>query len=229
MFTDIYSTSIGINLITNLLALVVSIFYSYRSLNPSYLRIFPPYLFVSIALEIFVTPYLRFLGMQPFGSHQDYAMAVVYNLFTPFELFMFAWFFFRIIQSPLIKRLLVIFLMLFCFFFIIYFLQVDIGKKIEHLPVVLESIIILMPCLTWYRELFTLSEPTNLYREPAFWIVTGIFFYLATIIPYYVASNYLISHGLAGVAKSLYSINNFSLVITYILFIKGFTCRISRS
>jgi hypothetical protein len=44
-----------------------------------------------------------------------------------------------------------------------------------------------------------------------------------------VTTNYLSTHGMLTAARSLFSINNFSLVITYILFIKGFTCRISRS
>ncbi|HVU53708.1 MAG TPA: hypothetical protein VHD83_01580 [Puia sp.] len=229
MPTDIYFISNVVNWIINLVAFIIAVCYCYRSLNPSYLRIFPLYLFVSIAVELLVNSYLRIFGIQPFGSRQDYARTAIYNLYTPFELFAFAWFLFRIIQSPQIKRLLIASLMLFCLFFIIYSLQTDIGKTLNVIAIVLESLIIIIPCLTWYRELFTRNEPVNLLKEPSFWLVTGIFFYLATIIPFYVTSFYLNSHGLLGVAKSLSSINNFSLVITYMLFIKGFTCRIRRS
>jgi hypothetical protein len=97
------------------------------------------------------------------------------------------------------------------------------------MPVVLESAIIMIPCLVYFRELFTAKELVNLFGEPAFWLVTGIFFYLATIFPLFIAAPYLRGHGLFQVGKTLYSINNFAIVIAYLLFIKGFTCRIKRS
>jgi len=230
MPTDIYNISGLINLIINIVAFAVGIFYCYRSHNPPYMRIFPIYLFVSAAIEFFINPYIpKLFNYQRFGSHREYATFLTYNLYTPFELFIFAWFLSRIIYSPQIKRLLILLLMLFCLFFIIYSLKSDIGKNINVIAIILESVIIIIPCLTWYRELFARSEPVNLFLEPAFWLVTGIFFYLTTIIPYLVTSFYLTSHGLYGIIKTLGSINNFSLVVTYMLFIKGFTCRIRRS
>lgn len=230
MPTDIYFISTVANWLTNFLAFVVGVFYCYRTVNPPYMRIFPGYLFISLAIEVFVNHYfLLLLHSKPFGIHQQYATLTLYNLFTPFELFMFSWFLFQVIQSSLIKKVLIISLILFSFFFIFYSVQTDIGKKNNVIGVVLESVIIIIPCLAYYRELFTRSEPVNLLREPSFWLVTGIFFYLATIIPFYVASSYFVDHGMAGVAKSLSSINNFALVITYMLFVKGFTCRIRKS
>jgi hypothetical protein len=194
------------------------------------MRIFPVYLFVSAALEFLMNPYiLGFFHYQPFGSHQPYVHLVLYNLYTPFELFMFAWFLYQIIQSSLIKKLLSFLLVLFCLFFIVYSLRMDIGKNINSLAVVLESVIIIIPSLTWYRELFTRGEPVNLLREPAFWLVTGIFFYLATIIPCFAASAYLGSRGRPGILMTISTINNFTLDVTYILFIKGFTCSIKRN
>lgn len=210
--------------------MTIGIFYCYRSPNPSYMRIFPAYLLISLATEFLGNSYiLKLFNYQPFGSHQLYGAIVTYNLYTPVELFIFAWFLFQIIRSSRIKKLLIFLLMLFCLFFIIYSAKSDIGENINVFAVILESVIIIIPCLTWYRELFIRTESVNLFREPAFWLVTGIFFYLATIIPYLVTSIYLTNHGLVGLVKTFASINNFSLVITYILFMKGFTCRIRRS
>jgi hypothetical protein len=227
---DIYHISGLISIITNVLALAIGVFYCYRSHNPPYMRIFPAYLFVSVAAEFLGNDdILKLFNYQPFGSHQLYGTIATYNLYTPFELFIFAWFLFQIIQSSRIKKLLILLLMLFCLFFIIYSIKLDIGENTNIVAVFLECVIIIIPCLTWYRELFTRNESVNLFREPAFWLVTGIFFYLATIIPYLVTSTYLTNHGLYRLVKTFASINNFSLVITYILFIKGFTCRIRRS
>lgn len=230
MPTDILTISDIVNWMANFLALAVGILYCYRNSNPRYLWIFPVYLFISLMVELLVNSYfIGLLHIRPFGTYQPYAKLIIYNLYTPFELFVFSWFLFRIIQSPLIKRLLILSLMLFSLFFIISSSNSHIAKSININSVILECIIIIIPCFSWYRELFTRDEPVNLIREPAFWLVTGIFFYLATIIPLIVTRTYLITHGMAAAARSLFSINNFSLVITYLLFIKGFTCRIRRS
>jgi len=230
MPTGIYHISALISILTNIVTLLIGVFYCYRSQNPSYMRIFPVYLFISAAVEFFAdADILTLFRYRPFGNYHDYVASAIYNLYTPFELFIFAWFLLRIIRSAMIKRLVIGLLTLYCLFFIIYSVRLDIRKNSNMISIILENVIIIIPCLTWYRELFTRSEPVNLYREPAFWLVTGIFFYLATVTPFYVASIYLISHRLRGLFETFSSINNISLMITYMLFIKGFTCRIRRS
>jgi len=228
MYRDIYFISNVVNWITALLALAVGVFYCFRSFNPPYLRIMPVYLLVSIGIEILVNRFInQLLDFRPFAHLPD-ARTTLYNLFTPFELIIFSYFLFQVIQSLLVKKLVVILICLFAIFFVQYSLQKGLGDS-NDIAVVLESVIIIIPCLTYFRELLAWNEPVNLLREPSFWMVTGIFFYLATIIPLYMTRSYLYTHGFAGVSKSLSSINNFALSITYLLFIRSYTCRIKRS
>jgi hypothetical protein len=108
-------------------------------------------------------------------------------------------------------------------------MQAGILDAKYFMPVVLECVIIMIPCLVYFRELFTAKEVINLFTEPSFWLVTGIFFYLATVFPLFIAEPYLKEAGFLQVRKSLYSINNFAVGITYLLFIKGFTCRTKKA
>lgn len=227
MLSDIFYISNVLNWITTTLALITGAIYCYRSNNPLYMRLFPVYLFISIGVEILANPLIhRLLHIDLFGRYEEYAMNTIYNLFTPCELLMFAYFLLQIIRSPFIKKAIIISLMLFFVFFIFFS---SLEQEINSTAILLESVIIIIPCLAWYRELFSRPEPINLVREPSFWLVTAIFFYLATIIPSYLTNNYLISHGLINTAQNLHSINNFAVSIAYLLFIKGFTCRIRRS
>src|SRR6187402_1391187 len=117
MFTNIYFISNIVNWIANLLALAAALLYCFKSFNPPYLRVFPFYLFVSIGIEALVNPYMnKWLDYQPFSTRQPYIMNVFYNLFTPFELFVFAYFLFQVIQSPAIKRILLTLICLFTIF-----------------------------------------------------------------------------------------------------------------
>lgn len=215
--------------ITNLVALGFGVLYCYKNYNPGYLRIFPPYLLVSFGVEVLVNPYINnIFNFRPFADHQRYAMYALYNLFTLFEIAVFSWFLFRIIRSARIKILLVALLVFFLPFFIQSSYPLDLGRHFNDQAVLLESIIIIIPCLVYFKELFARPEPVDLLTEPAFWLVTGVFFYLATVFPLFLTRPYLQDLGMKKIAQSLYSINNFALSITYILFIKGYTCRIKR-
>ncbi|MDO6429696.1 hypothetical protein Q4E93_03830 [Flavitalea sp. BT771] len=207
--------------------MTVAILYCYKRFNPPYLKIMPFYLLVSIGIEILVNRFInQLLDFRPFADQAD-ARVTLYNLFTPFELIIFSYFLYQVIRSPMVKKMVLILVCLFAIFFVQYSLQNGLGYS-NDIAVVLESVIIIIPCLTYFRELLAWNEPVNLLREPSFWLVTGIFFYLATIIPLYMTRSYLIAHGFTGVAKSLYSINNFALSITYLLFIRSYTCRIRK-
>jgi len=225
MTTHIYFLSNATAWITNLLALFLGTIYCYRKGQPVYLWIFPLYLFVSIAIEIVANPFLiPIFNLLAFSSHQAQTGDVIYNFYTVFETFVFAAFFLQVIRSTSMKHLTILLLSLFAFFFTRSSLVN--GLYIINDPAILfECAIIIILCLTFFKELFARPEPIDLFKEPSFWLVTGIFFYLAAIFPLFLLMAWLRSHGQYKIYESLYSINNFALCVTHLLFIKGFTCR----
>jgi hypothetical protein len=224
MPVDIYIISNIINWISNLLALVIALCYCYRDFSPCYLRVFPIYLFLSFAAEVLANcAFEYYLHFKPFSDQTRY---IIYNLFTLTELCSFSWFLYQVIRSRIVKKILIALLILFGLYFLQYYwLKEGLVVDFSSVGVVLEAIIIMVPCLTFFRELFTRAEPVDLMREPSFWLVTGIFFYVVTIFPLYLTRSYLYDHGFAAMAKNLHSINNFAIGITYLLFIRAFTCR----
>jgi len=208
----IYYISFIASAVSNILALAVGSLYCYRRTNEKFLRIFPLYLLMSFSVDIFS------------GSFRN-ARFALNNLFTAAELLTFAWFFLQILKSRVIKWQLGVSLLGFAGFFITYSMNNGLGKAPNVIAIVLEIFIIIVPCLTWYHELFTRQETINLFSDSSYWLVTGILFYLSSTLPFYVASIYFTIHGLFLAAQSLLSINNFANIIMYLLFIKGFTCK----
>ena len=225
---DIYFLSDIVVWTTNLLALIIGCFYCYRKTLPAYLKIFPFYLFISIAIEIVAHPYLRpIFKLLAFSAHPSSISNDLYNLFTIFETLVLTYFLFQVIRSVTIKKLTILLLSLF----VLFFIQSSLARgldRINDLAILFESVIIIVLCLTFFKELFARPEPIDLLKEPSFWLVTGIFFYLAAIFPLFLTRAWLQNHGLTKVVQGLYSINNFALSVTYFLFIKGFTCRIKK-
>jgi hypothetical protein len=226
MPTNIYFISNVVNIAANILVFIISLLYCYRRGKPRYLRLFPIYLAVSIAVELLVNSFMTTLWhFQPFGSYQDRARNVIYNLWGPFELYIFSCFLFRISHSKIVRTIFAASILLYGIYFLAYAVGVGLSKETGLIAIVMENITFILPCSAWYWSIFAVSKSIDLPGDPAFWLVTGILFYAVAIIPYFLIAIYCTRHGLDALCGSLYCINNFSLVVTYILFIKGFTCR----
>lgn len=223
MLTDFPNLARLFVLLVLALSLIMSLVYCFRKQCPPYLRVFPVYCFVSFSVEMLVNIY--FYGAR--GPGVTYL--TLYNLFTVFELSLFSWFLYHVIRSRRMRQVMILLLLLYGWFFIQYTRANDINRHLNKPAIVLESILLIIPCLVFFRELFIRPEPVDLLQEPSFWMVTGILFYFGSIFPYFLSMQYLETHGMITISRTLYTINNFSLAITHLLFIKGYTCRTRKS
>ena len=89
-----------------------------------------------------------------------------------------------------------------------------------------ESVIIIIPCLVFYIELFRSKTKIDLPRYPAYWIVTGILFYFTITIPVILSEHFFNSIGEPQIGSDLKIINSFSIIVSNVLYIKGCICRI---
>ena len=81
---------------------------------------------------------------------------------------------------------------------------------------------------TWYHVNFLKRSKfaiINFNQDPAFWFVMGTTFYFSLHIPTLVSSNVLYYLNKDTVAADIYTLNGYSQIITYALFIKAMTCR----
>ena len=185
-----------------------SIAFCYRKGSPAYLRSFPIYCFVNVVTELIVL-------LHPASQ------SITYFLFTLFELGYFSLFLSKIIQRRFVTILLWlsdgvyvgIIVYLLAHFRVIPFGVPEVGEVIVLLPV----------CLACYVEFFTVFITTELRREPSFWIVTGLLFYIVLLLPTLFLSQYYFSKGRPNFARLCYSVNGIALIISYFLYAKGVT------
>jgi len=86
----------------------------------------------------------------------------------------------------------------------------------------LEGLLIIMYCLYYFYELFTMNPDKVLLNEPAFWAISGMLVLFSTITPLFLFFNYL-RNNLRPLANSLYVINNISYILLFITFIIAIT------
>ena len=106
----------------------------------------------------------------------------------------------------------------------IYFSLTREGDHSFEIAVMVASIVIVIPCISYFRKSMLYPIVVNPEKDPAFWMITGIFFYFSIRFPVFWFTAYFVHIGKLQLTAAVYSIQNFALVISYILFIKAMTC-----
>lgn len=188
---------------------ILSLLYCCRKATPPYLRIFPVYCFLNILSEV-----LAYL----LPSFQD----VIYFLFTIFELLFFSFFFSSIIR----RKAIVISLWILNGTFIGVLVHYLWRHRIIPfgLPEEGESLILLLPCLVCFIQIFTHSPASDLRQDPFFWMVTGVLFYIVLLFPTLLFTQYYYNAHRPDLAKQFFSINSVAVIVSNFSYAKGITC-----
>jgi hypothetical protein len=185
-----------------------------------YLRLFPFYHASSIITEIIA---LQFFALP---SDEYYITSnVPYNVFTLLEFLFFSLYIFQRVNTG--KSVIITSISLFL---ILYFLCII--KYTFDIPfyvlLLLQNLFLLIQCIVYFNDVFTTFSSSNLEKEPAFWIITGIMFYSIITSPMQI---YRLTHGMnTELRMQLYiTTNGTAYLLMYMLFIKGYTCKVAKS
>jgi hypothetical protein len=214
-----YEIFVLASLSSETVSFLISLLYCYRSFNPKYMRIFPIFCFLELAADI-ITSYSK--------QHSLIKLEIITsNLLTVFEVMCLCYFFSNIMHSSYLKRIVWI---LSISFFILVIAQTSkdgIGKT-QAANIIIESVMLIVFCMLFFKQILSRYVIDDLSHYPAFWIVTGILFYSAITIPLLMCKGYFVEKGMRQFVEGLIMIHAFFIVVTNVLFIKGCTCRINR-
>ncbi len=101
--------------------------------------------------------------------------------FTIIEYLIFAVFLFSIIQSKVVKRVLLALSVLFTLF-CLYAITWEVLKKFDSVQSCLSAILLISFCIIYLFEQINKPDITFIYASYPFWIVAGILIYLATTL-----------------------------------------------
>lgn len=198
------------------ISLVASVSLYFRRDIPLYLKLFPPFLFLTLVVEI--------IGWRLSGTAVN--ASLLYYLFSAAEFVFYLYVLHCIIRTDKAKR--VIFIMMWGYPVLalvnIFFIQ---DKAFPSLSYSLGCLLIVGVCIYYFYELFHLPSSVNLVREPAFWICTGLLFFYTCSFPLfglykllYAVSRAILEH----ISTILIVMNTF----LYTLFTTAFLCGIRR-
>lgn len=214
--------------------LLTALFVSVKNRKKHFtLRLFPFYfscliiVFLSLYANIYSKEVIMY-SLTKFNFHHyiDYFSTLI-------ELLVFVHFFTLIIESPKFRKVLITITILFVLYYFVelYFdkrFSRSISETTQSRVYTIESLILLIPCFVYFYELFKKPPTLNLRQEPAFWIVSGLSFFVTCTLPYSLLENYLRKNYLY-LMTTLYSVFYIFYILLLLMIIKAYTCNPKRS
>ena len=114
---------------------------------------------------------------------------------------------------------------LFLLLILFFLLGVNIETRSDH-SFAIANLGLVVYCIAYYYYLFNNSPTFNLISEPAFWIITGIFFSMSVHIPIFLTIDILHFKISINTYRLLISVSIFCYSLMHIFFIKAYLCAI---
>ncbi len=183
--------------------------------SPLYLKLFPPYLLLTLIAES-LGPYLSSIRINNLA---------LYNFFTVFEFCFYLWVINLIISKERIKKIIHLVILLYIIISIGNIIFVQQMKTFHTVTYALGCLLVAIFCIYYFLELFRYPKSVKLKNNPAFWICSGLLFFYCCGFPLYGLTNYL-SDISPLIIKNFYSIIIILNIFLYSLFTIAFLCRL---
>lgn len=202
-------------LLTLVIAFVCSIrFFKIHSLQMQVLSIL---LGVAIITECLARPFIEYLPLKNNNNP-------IYNSYILLECTTYLYFFYKILLSTFIKKLIKITILILVAFWVISTFYIFNFYTWNSYFVLIESLVLVLAASAYYYELFTSKILITLKTHPEFWIATGMLIYYSCNMPYLGTLNYLTKHYKSLSSDLLILLNIFNILM-YLLFSYAFICK----
>jgi len=146
------------------------------------LKPFAAYAFASLAQTVILMLTSRTGYSQEIGN---IVHTTSMNLFLLIEIFTAFYFFLLVLEFPITKQITRWLLVLCLSALLVYWTLIN-GFFAEPIKVyILESVIILIPCLFYFYEKFKKNAVPVLLQEPSFWVAFGFLLYFSCTLPFF--------------------------------------------
>jgi hypothetical protein len=206
--------NVYISLGFEMLSLLASLALFFQKGVPRYFRLFPFFLAVMIAVELY--------GMSL--NYKGSSNILLFNFFGAFAFEFYLFILWNIIQRPLAKKIVLGILIAYPLAALINILYIQ-TNSFHSYTFSVGCLLIVGVCVYYFLELFQLPKSIDLLREPAFWICSGLLFFYSCTFPLFALTNYLYSASniiLRNLSAVLIIIN----ILLYALFTIAFLCRL---
>ena len=206
----------------NMFMFIVSLSVLVLKPSPPILKYFPIYFLCGFVVGL-LEEYMQSKRIYNTGVANAYGIADFTFVYLVLRSFM---------TNPRIRKIIIFVIVIVDLFATINLIFIQ--KKVGFNPInfTIESLICVLLCIYYYNELFQKTEAPSLYRLPAFWITTAIFFNTILSFPIWALLSFMQEMTKSNQASFKIIIRNIATIwyiitiMTYTLYSIGFLCRI---
>jgi len=197
-------------------ALLIPLYFIIRNKKqPIYLRPLRWYVIIALLINIAATCIHKFKIIWGFEDGDFwFSNNFLYNIHSIIRLLLFSWFFILLGQRFMhrVKAILpFLFLVLAVINFIFFEDFFDRGMLSSRL-LATEAALLLFYCLQYYIYLMIEDRTTSFNKQPGFWVVTGLTFYVAASFFIFLFYTYLIEHDI-NFAIDIWDVHNLAYIL----------------
>jgi len=159
MHISVYLYIIAISIIVGLVR--------FRALSPSLIRWFIPFLVATLAVEI--------TGLVMWTHRLNNNK--MYNIFTSIEFIFYSLLFRSVIEDSSIKKIILSAIFVYPILFLINTAFIQNFSHFHTITYRIGSIMVVTWCYLYFRQLMLSEKYISLFRNPLFWISTGLLFF----------------------------------------------------
>jgi len=147
-----------------------------------------------------------------------------YNIVWGIQYMIIAYFYYHMLQSRSIKKIILVFFVLFPIFFIINACWIQGFSKLQTYSIVLGAAFILLYAVAYIWQVYTSTETQSIFRDSVFWFSLAWLFYYGLTAPYLGMLNYLLNSDPDFASNYYVWVIDFSDCLRSSLLIIGFLC-----
>jgi hypothetical protein len=198
--------------LTNLVLFGVSL-RAFRTRSPGYAKVFSGLCALEVVADI-----------TQWVTNLSDIQQITSNSLALIELIIYTFMFLQIIHSKVIRWILCLgmSILLLCYMWI--FLKKGISYAIAFDMELTDYAVLMIPCFTYFKEVFTFQREGDLLRDFTFWFVAASLFIFASTIISRLGLFYLYTLNLGDYGNNFFLLSGLVFIIVNILYIKACLC-----
>jgi len=186
-----------------------------RRLRPSVLRLFVPFLILTLLMEV--------LGMVL--SRKHIMNHWIFNFFTCGEFLFYSYIYSRLLEDKKWVRVIRYAMVLYPVVFLVNIFFVEGFYRFHTISYRVGSVMIVFWCYLYFRQVMRSEATEPIFRIPAFWISTGLLFFYTGFF-FYMSAGYILLYTNVIIDKVIwYAVSGTLNALLYGCFLTAFICQ----
>jgi hypothetical protein len=184
-------------------------------LQPPMVKWFVPFLALTLIIEL--------TGL--ITSRMNLRNLWMFNLFTCLEFLFYSYFYSRILINPKWVRVIRICMVVYPILFLVNIFWIEGFLKFHTITYRIGSVMVVTWCYLYFRQLMRAPGYQSIFRDPVFWISTGLLFFYTGFF-FYMSAGYILLYVPLSISRIVWNAISDTLnTLLYTSYLIAFLCQ----